>query len=294
VTNNIPEIKVSAIVITCNSAEFITTSLEALQKEINSTGGEIIVFDNNSGDDTIAAIKSQFPEPVLIESERNIGFAAACNRASEIAKGEYLFFVNPDLVLDNGALKELIRAINDGPSAGAAVGRMRNPDGNFQPTCRNLPDIKNLIFSRRSVFGKRNKSFSAGDRYTLGDFNQITAVPAAAATCMLIKRDFFLKLGGFDRRFFLFMEDTDLSLRINLAGKKIYFVPGAGGTHHWGKGAKLSEWRRSGYHHISLWKYFLKHYPNGFSLFLLPILLSLNFILGSIMLLAKGKKDELG
>ena len=120
------------------------------------------------------------------------------------------------------------------------------------------------------------------DSYTLGDCSETTEIPAVSATCLMVERDFFLSLGGFDERFFLFMEDTDLCLRIGQAGRKIYFVPEAGAVHRWGTGASVSLAKRSWHHHRSVWKYFLKHYPNGFSLFLLPALLFVNFILRAI------------
>jgi N-acetylglucosaminyl-diphospho-decaprenol L-rhamnosyltransferase len=294
VANNSPAISVSAIVVTHNSAEFIITALISLQEEINSIGGEIIVFDNGSRDTTVAAIREKFPKVSIIESLKNIGFAAACNKSIEVAHGEYILLANPDMILDQYSLGKLLKTLIEMSAAGAVVGRMRNSDGTFQPTCRQLPDIKNIIFSRRSIWGGLKKSGQSDSRYTLGDFDQNTVVPAAAATCLLMRRDYFLKLGGFDRRFFLFMEDTDLSLRINQAGKKIYFVPAAGAVHHWGKGAPLAEWRRRQYHHMSLWKYFLKHYPNGFSLLLLPILLLLNFFLSGLIFLLKRKETTGG
>jgi N-acetylglucosaminyl-diphospho-decaprenol L-rhamnosyltransferase len=104
-------------------------------------------------------------------------------------------------------------------------------------------------------------------------------VPAAAATCLLTERELFKSVDGFDPRYFMFMEDTDLCRKLSLAGKKVYFIPGAGAIHRWGKGAHVSRARRLFYQHRSVWQYFLKHYPNGFSLFLLPLVLLINFTL---------------
>ncbi len=270
---------VSAIIITFNSAKTVGDCLSALEREITAVGGEIIVYDNISRDDTAAVIKNKFPELNLHVSPRNVGFGAANNAAAALASGDYLLLANPDMVLDSGALKILLDSIRELPEAGAVVARLRNADGSFQPTCRNFPNFYNIFFSRGSVLNHRGLARKAGHTYTIDEFDLITAVPAASAACMLINRDLFLKLGGFDPRFFLFMEDTDLSLRINQAGKKIYFIPQAGAMHHWGKGSSIGAVRRSFYHHFSVWKYYLKHYPNGFSLFLLPAALTVNFFL---------------
>ncbi|MCX6834819.1 MAG: hypothetical protein NTW07_06755, partial [candidate division Zixibacteria bacterium] len=118
---------------------------------------------------------------------------------------------------------------------------------------------------------------------TLPDFRETTEVPAVAATMTMVRRALFAEAGGFDKRFFMFMEDTDLSLRLHQLGHRNLFTPTAGGVHHWGKGARAGRTRRAYYHHVSLWKYFLKHFPNGFSVMLLPVLLLANFLLVTIL-----------
>ena len=274
------DIKVTAIVVTYNSCENIRDCLKALSREICLFNGEIIVFDNFSEDDTADIVKREYPHVRFIAFEKNIGFGAANNVAAKEAVGDYILMANPDMILDVGALRIMIESFEKLPDCGAIVARLKYPDGTFQPTCRNFPNSTNIFFSRGSVLNPDR--WGGRHNYTIGDFGDITEVPAASAACMLIKREFFLKIGGFDTRFFLFMEDTDLSLRINQAGGKIYFVPKAEAVHFWGKGSKISRVRRSWYHHISVWKYYLKHYPGGFSLFLLPMALGINFLVRSV------------
>jgi len=276
------KIPVTAIVVTYNSADNIIPCLKVLREELKSVGGDLIVFDNKSSDNTVRQVKQAFPDINLFESDKNLGFGEANNRAAEMAAGKYLFLANPDMLLDLGALKKLLDAIADLPDAGAVVARMHNTDGSFQPTCRNFPNFYNIFFSRGSVLNHKMLPAKASRTYTLGDFDKITEVPAVSAACMLIDKALFKKIGGFDRRFFLFMEDTDLSLRIFQAGKKVYFVPEANALHHWGKGSSISSARRSWYHHISVWKYYLKHHPNGFSLLFLPAALLVNFIIRAL------------
>jgi len=268
-----PDIEVSAIVVTFNSEENIFPCLKSLMGEMENFRGELIVFDNNSTDATINAIKSVSQDIIIFKSERNIGFAAGNNRAVEMARGKYILLANPDLIPDPGCLQGLLSAFKSHSDAGAVVARLRNPDGAFQPTCRNLPNMSNIFFSRGSFLAGKKSG------YTIGDKDSITSVPAAAATCMLMEKEYFLKLKGFDERFFLFMEDTDLSLRIKQTGKKVYFAPQAGAIHLWGRGSSVSKLKRRFHHHHSVWKYFIKHYPNGFSIFLLPLALSFNFII---------------
>ncbi len=273
---------VSAIVVTYNSARCILPCLKTLTEEVADFGGDILVFDNNSSDNTVEKVISAFPQVKIYRSPKNLGFAAANNQGLRLVGGQYILFLNPDAILDRGALAHLVQAMVDYGDAGAVVGRMRNPDGSFQSTCREVPNSKNIFLSRGSVLSKMVLSPSLPNPHNMADFENITEVPAAAATCMLIERKLFEKIGGFDDRFFLFAEDVDLSVRIRQNNRKVYYVPQAGAIHLWGEGANISSVKRSWYHHIAIWKYFMKHHPNGFSIFVLPAALFVNFAIRTI------------
>ncbi|HSH00006.1 MAG TPA: glycosyltransferase family 2 protein, partial [candidate division Zixibacteria bacterium] len=217
-------------------------------------------------------ITTALPEVTVVNERDNRGFAGGCNRAVARARGEYLLFLNPDVYLDEGTMGALVSELRRRPDAGAVVGRMRDPSGAFQPTCRQLPTRANIFLSRGSVLSRAFGSMG----YTLPDFPTVTAVPAAAATCWLMPRTLFEDVGGFDERFFMFMEDTDLSLRIALAGKKIYFVPHAGAEHAWGAGASATEQQRVRWHSQSVLAYYQKRFPGLYSRLVLPLALKLN------------------
>jgi hypothetical protein len=241
--------------------------------------GELIVVDNASVDGSVECVRSHFSDVKIIENKKNRGFARACNQGAEVAAGEYILLHNPDLQIDKDAIDKLVEVARQYPEAGAMAGRMRFPDGSFQATCRNLPTVGNLLFSRGSAL-----SFLMRERhiYTLPDYTEVTEVPVVSGTLMLIRSDLFIAHGGFDARFFMYMEDTDLCYRLDQSGHKSYFVPTAGGIHLWGKGSRRGRLIRRWYHHWSVWKYFLKHFPNGFSLLILPMILGVNFILGAL------------
>lgn len=276
--------QVSVVIVTCNSLPALTGCLNTLARAISNLPSELIVVDNASQDQSVIETARRFPKARIISNPVNIGFARACNRGGEAAEGEYLLFLNPDVEVDEGAITLLLDEIGTHPQAGLVSGRLRNPDGTFQATCRRFPTIGNMIFSRGSFLAGM---FASGkpdsDRYTLPDYGQTTEVPAVAATMPMVRRQLFLEAGGFDRRFFMFMEDTDLSLRLHQLGYRNLFVPLSGGVHRWGEGSRAGRVRREYYHHVSIWKYFLKHFPNGFSVVLLPLLLMANFLLVTML-----------
>lgn len=271
---------VSVIIVTYNSSATIAESLRAVRPSEQSQVLETIVVDNNSSDGTLVQITGEFPEIKTIANRRNLGFACGCNVGADAAQGEYLLFLNPDLMPDKGAVEQLLMAMKTRPKVGAATGRLRYASGDFQANCRHFPTISNLLFSRGSAIGRLllNRLFPNSGYYTLPDYADVTEVPAVAGTMMLVRRDLFKLAGGFDRRYFIYMEDTDLCLRLDMSGYKNLFVPQAGAVHGFGKGSSAGKFIRAWHHHQSLWRYFLKHYPNGFSLILLPVLLSVHLV----------------
>lgn len=282
--------KVSVVIVTCNSLPALTDCLQALKAVPDADRPELVVIDNASNDGSPDQARKVFPKCRVLVNERNTGFAAACNRGAKEAAGEYLLFLNPDVEIDSDAVGRLLAAFEQRSDAGLVSGRLRFPDGTFQATCRRFPTITNMIFSRGSLFSRWSGSGADKQgRYTLPDYDQNTEVPSVAATMLMVRKELFDRLGGFDVRFFMFMEDTDLSLRAFQSGCKNYVVPAAGGVHAWGLGSRAGRFRRLRHHHLSVWRYFLKHYPNGFSVIALPVLLTLNFLL-SLLIPGRGRR----
>jgi GT2 family glycosyltransferase len=157
------------------------------------------------------------------------------------------------------------------PDIGAVVGRLTGPDGHFQSSCRRFPTVARLTVSRGSVLGRMTDRSS--NAYTLPDYPVPTDVEAAAAAMMMLRRDVFEKLAGFDASFFMYMEDTDLCYRLRQAGFRTVFVPGAGGVHLWGHATRRYRFRRIIWHHRSVWQYFARRKaPWGNRLLLGPAL----------------------
>lgn len=275
-----PRPEISVILVTFNSHASLTDSLTSLKQSDISGSLELIVVDNNSTDNSLQIAQEIFPDAVIIKNSSNVGFAAACNMGAETATGGFLLFYNPDLTVDPEAVSTLKQSLLELPDAGCVTGRMRFPDNSFQSTCRMFPTYRNIFFSRGSFLSRLGLK---GEIYTLPDYDKTTEVPAVAGTLLMIKKELFDTIGRFDERFFMYMEDTDLSYCLVKAGYKNYYIPSAGGVHLWGKGSSGGRLIRAFYHHRSVWKYFLKHFPNPFTLLILPLLLLVNFIVGSLL-----------
>lgn len=278
------EARISIIIVTFNSLPSIQNCLAHLKESVKNISHELIIIDNDSVDNSPSAAKNISPEAEIIINRKNLGFAAACNLGAKRATGSYLLFINPDVYIDANCIEELLRFIYGKEKIGAVGGRMRFPDGRFQATCRNLPTIGNLIFSRGSFLGKLWRGFGS---YTLPDRAVSAEVPALAGMLLLIRKDTFEKVGRFDPRFFLYMEDTDLCKRLIMLGFSNYFVPAAGAVHEWGRGSSTGNIKRFWHQHSSVFKYFRKHRRGLVTYLLLPVLLSVNLAVSVLLNLLK-------
>ena len=271
---------VSIVIVTYNSMPPLEECLRSVKAGTNGTRLEIVNVDNSSTDDSAEVVQRYFPDAKIIRNDQNVGFGRACNLAAENATGDYLLFLNPDVRIDKDSIEGLLNVYRQQDRVGTVVGRMRFPDGSFQATCRKYPEFNNMVFSRGSIF---SRIMNTNGHYTLPDYDTVTPVPAAAGTMMMIRRKLFEEIGGFDSRFFMFMEDVDLCLRIGLLGYRNYFVPEAGAVHLWGRGSRVGKFKRNLYHHVNAWRYFMKHHPNILTYTLLPFALAINLALVSVL-----------
>lgn len=276
-----PAAGLSVILVTYNSAAHLAASLASIHGACDSLPWECIVVDNASNDFSVALVHELLPAATVIENSKNRGFAFAANQGASHSHHEWLFFLNPDLILDEQALSQLITFANSKPDGALFVPRLRLSDGSFHPTCREFPTLGNLLGARGSIL---RFIFSRGSQsYTVGDSPSPQVVPAVAGTGVLISRRIFESLGGFDERYFLYMEDTDLSRRSAIAGYTNWFVPQAGGVHYWQEGSRESDWRREWRHHVALIHYFQKHQPGIVSSLFLPLLILVHFLIAALL-----------
>jgi GT2 family glycosyltransferase len=257
-----PPPRISIVIVNYNSLIFLKELLASIEVYPPRAPYEIIVVDNASTDETAQWCVEAPLELRLIVNPHNCGFAAAANIGAEMARGDLLLFCNPDLRWLSPVADQLAECIREHRRCAAATARLTFPDRSFQPSCRRFPTFANIWFSRGSPLARIMSPPGTSFVYTLPEYEQPTRVDAASATCLMVSRTAFQELGGFDERFFMFAEDTDLCRRLAIRGKEIWFVPAATAIHHWG-GSSIDRRTVSRHHLRSLKKYFQKHYPRA-------------------------------
>lgn len=190
--------RVSVVFVTYNSASVIDDALRSLPE-----GVQTIVVDNASSDDTLKVVKAQGAE--IVHLSDNVGFGNACNVGAQQANHEFLLFLNPDAVLQTGALEALVAAADKHPKCAALNPRILRSDGS-------------------QFFRVRSHLFPETRRLRRETPNQDRQIKVLSGAAVLIRRQVFADVGGFDPNIFLYCEDDDLGLRFSNAGWQVRYV----------------------------------------------------------------------
>ena len=213
---------VSIITISYNTSQLLQECLASLYKNLNAKKFEAIVVDNDSKDDSVAAVKKNFPKAKVIETHENLGFARGCNRGAEAAHGDVFLFLNSDASISDASIFEMETFLMNNKDAGIVGGLLLNQDTTPQRSFSTFYDISHVT---KLLFG--------GDRAELSSQNleKSKKVDWVSGGFMMVKKEVFEKLGGFDKNIFMYIEDMELCYRAKKDGYTVYFYPQARAVH---------------------------------------------------------------
>ncbi len=226
---------------------------------------EVIVIDNNSTDDSVPYLQSQFPWVRFIENRVNRGFARANNQALPFASGKYILFLNPDTLLPEDCLQQCIQFLENNKDGGALGVRMIDGSGRFlRESKRAFPSPLTSLFklSGLSSLFPKSKIFS---RYHLGHLpeNGNHQVDVLAGAFMMTRQEVITRVGCFDEKFFMYGEDVDLSYRIQQSGWKNYYFSGTSIIHFKGESTKKGSLNYVRMFYQAMRLFVQKHYGSG-------------------------------
>ncbi len=230
---------ISVVIVNWNVKELLQKCLESVFQYQHSYRVEVIVIDNASSDDSVEMIRGKFPQVQLIENEKNIGFAAANNQGIKMAKGRYIFALNPDTEIKENTFQVLIQTATEYPKAGMIGCKLLNPDNSTQNSVRRDPTTKALwqiALKIPKLIGNTN----AIKNYLATDFNyqMEQEVEQIMGACMFIKKEMLNEIGLFDESFFIWFEEVDLCKRARNAGWNIIYTPKTHIVHYGGESFK--------------------------------------------------------
>ena len=199
----------------------------------------VVMADNGSTDGTPQAAIERYPNVRLFHTGANLGYGTAVNRAvAQLAEtpdvdDDWVIVANPDVQWGPGSIDALLEAATRWPRAGALGPLIRDPDGSVYPSARHLPSlVRGGMHAVLGPFWKRNPWTAAYRQERLEPTER--AVGWLSGSCLLVRRSAFAQVGGFDERYFMYMEDVDLGDRLGRAGWLSVYVPSAEVLHHKG------------------------------------------------------------
>jgi N-acetylglucosaminyl-diphospho-decaprenol L-rhamnosyltransferase len=208
---------ISAVIVTYDSAACVGACIASMQDALPHA--EIVVVDNRSRDPTVKAIRAAAPEARVIENDENVGFGRACNAGAEAARGSHVLFLNPDVVVTAARQQRLHELL------------ATRPFGLVAPELEGEDDRRRAENSwRREFFAHTLEAFRPREWRRPGRRHRVEDGWVSGAM-LLVSREEFLGLGGFDPRFFLYYEDRDLSRRYRNANLPVRTTEAISGRH---------------------------------------------------------------
>ena len=262
-------IDASVVIVSYNTRERLRACLESLYADIGGHSIGVIVVDNASWDGSADMVAKDFPQVQLQRSDTNLGFAAGNNVGFALARGRYVILLNPDALIEAGAIEAAITRMDLATDVGLAGGRLIDQHGVDQPSARQFPSLLNEFLTLSGLAARFPKSrlFGRFDR-TWADPSQAAEVDWVPGAFTIIRHDALKAIGPFDERFFLYYEEVDLCRRFRAAGWRIRYWPEIVVRHWGGESSKTVEnvaFSRSG-SQLILWRmrsgllYYRKHH----------------------------------
>ena len=235
---------ISIIIVSYNTKDILFESLTSLTHSFQGDlSYEIIVVDNGSQDGSLTMIEDNFPMFKVIRNKQNLGYTKAMNQGLQIAQGDYLVQLNPDVIIQPETFEKLFDWMRNNKEVGICTPKVINRDGTLQKQCRRsfarpwdvISYFLGLdkLFPDSKFFGRYLKTFL--------DEDHVAEVEAVSGSCMFIRRTVIDEIGFLDERFFAYQEDADFCFRAKVAGWKIKYLPFASVIHYGGQGGSKNE-----------------------------------------------------
>ena len=261
--------KLSVVIVSYNVRDYLENCLQSVSRALEGIEGEVFVVDNHSDDDSVEAVRSQYPWVRLIENQENMGFSRANNIAIREARGEYVLLLNPDTIVEKSTLREVLRFMEEHPKAGGAGVMMHNADGSLAPESRRaLPTpwvscLKMLGFTKRYYMSHL-------------PWDQPSRIEVISGAFCFLRKKALDEVGLLDEDFFMYGEDIDLSYRLMKGGWENWYLPYPI-THFKGKSTQKSDYRYVHIFYKAMLIFFRKHYSHLSLFYALPVKMAIYF-----------------
>ena len=258
----------AVVIVNYNAGAELGYALAALETALDGVSWEGVVVDNASADGSAGLVERFAPRVRLVRNAENVGFGRGINQGAAATTAPLLLIVNPDCRLQEKAFETLANEFGAHPRCAVAGPRVLDPDGAPQGSARGDPDMLTGVFGRTSAVRRLLPWLPVSRRNVADEAATATgsmAVDWVSGACMLIRRDAFAAVGGFDERYFLYWEDADLCRRLRARGYETRYVPSAAAVHVVGTSSRTARAASIRAFHESASLYYATHVaPSAF------------------------------
>jgi GT2 family glycosyltransferase len=257
-------VQVAAVIVNYNSGADLRQALQSFADEMAGSPGEAVVVDNASADGSAAIVEEFAPRARLLRNAENVGFGRGVNQGVRASSAPFILVMNPDCRLTRGSIEAMRAGLEADPRCALVGPRVLDPDGSIQGSVRGDPDMLTGLFGRTSPLRRLMPWLPASTRNVIPDEagrhdGGSIVVDWVSGACMLVRRDAFESVGGFDERYFLYWEDADLCRRLRARGHHVRYVPGAQVVHRVGQSSRTARADSIRAFHASAYRYYATH-----------------------------------
>ena len=270
--------KLSVIIVNYNVKHYLYQCLDSLRRALKGIDAEIFVVDNHSRDGSIEYLTVHFPEVNYIELSHNLGFARANNIAIERSKGEYVLLLNPDTIVCEETIKNVLTFMDEHPESGAVGVKMLNSFGEKAMESRRGIPTPMTAFYKMCGLCKRFPQSKRFAHYYMSylPWDKPAEIEVVSGAFCMLRREALNKIGHLDENFFMYGEDIDLSFRLLNGGWKNWYIPQQI-LHYKGESTAKSSFRYVHVFYKAMLTFFNKHYSHLRLWFTVPVKTAIYF-----------------
>ncbi|QEE25643.1 glycosyltransferase family 2 protein [Rhodanobacter glycinis] len=289
--------KCSIVVVNWNAGKQLLECIQSIVDYNNALVTQVVVVDNGSSDGSMKLVEGlrDTPFPLrLVYNDKNLGFGAACNRGATLAESEYVLFLNPDAKLLSGSLGGPLTFMEE--TANVDVGvvgvQLLDEQGKVARSCARFPTL-GMFASQILAIDRLPGMGNFGLHMSEWEHDTTQTVDHVIGAFFLIRRSLFVRVGGFDERFFVYLEDLDLSLRVHQSNFRAVYLANAQAFHAGGGTSRQVKARRLFYSLRSRLYYGFKHFSALQSWILLAITLLIEPLTRSFLAVFRRSASDL-
>jgi N-acetylglucosaminyl-diphospho-decaprenol L-rhamnosyltransferase len=245
----------AAVVVNFESGPLLVECVRSLLADDSAGRPDVVVVDNGSSDGSVAALRAALPDVTVLDPGGNAGYAAAANRGIGATSAPVVVVANPDLVVAPGTAAALVARLDRERDLGAVGPALHNPDGSQYPSARShvstLDAVGHAVLGRvlpRNRFTRRYRQLDAA-------WDRPRDVDWVSGALVFLRRSALDSVGGWDERYFMYMEDVDLCWRLRRLGWRVAYDPAGSATHVQGVSTASHPYRMIVEHHRSAYRF---------------------------------------